>query len=379
MTSPAGPGGSGLGGSGTAESAPFGRSGLARRPWLAGLLSGLATLGVLALLVGLTGLWVYKAPGPKARSGASTTVILPHGARVAEIAADLQRAGVVRSAPIFMALSQLTGAARRLKAGEYAFASRLPLARVIAQLRSGAVVHHKITIPEGLTSRQAVDVLMRTDVLTGPAVAPAEGAVLPETYEVVRGESRATLIKRMADDDNRLLATLWDKRQPGLPFTNVEQAVVLASIVEKETALASERPLIAGVYLNRIRQGVKLEADPTVIYGLNGGAPLGHGLRESELKSDTPYNTYLNPGLPPTPIDNPGRASLAAVLDPHPTDDLYFVANGTGGHVFAKTLAEHQHNVLRWRAIERGRAKAAPALVTAALAGAPVQRPLEHR
>ena len=356
---------------------------LRRRPWLAGLLSALATLVALAILAALVGVWAYRAPGPRAKTGALTTVVLAHGARVAEIASDLERTGVVRSAPIFMAAAELTGTARRLKAGEYAFASRASLAAVIAKLRRGEVVHHRVTIPEGLTSRQAVDVLMRTDVLTGPVAVPPEGSILPETYEVVRGETRAAVLKRMTEADDRLLATLWDKRRAGLPFTNVEQAVVLASIVEKETALEPERPLVASVYLNRLRQGMKLEADPTVIYGLNGGLPLGHGLRQSELQSNTPYNTYLDPGLPPTPIDNPGRAALAATLDPPDTQDLYFVATGAGGHVFAKTLAEHAQNVASWRKVETARALAAasppqPAIAgQPALAGAP--RPLEHR
>jgi UPF0755 protein len=238
-------------------------------------------------------------------------------------------------------------------------------------------VHHRVTIPEGTTSRQAVDILMHVDVLTGDIPTPPEGTLLPETYDVVRGETRAAVLQRMMDADDRLLAQLWASRRKGLPYTNIEQAVTLASIVEKETAVNAERPRVAAVYLNRLSQGMKLEADPTVIYGLNGGAPLGHGIRESELQANTPYNTYLNPGLPPTPIDNPGRASLAAVMDPPTTADLYFVADGTGGHAFSKTLAEHAQNVQHWRQIEKQRAEAE------ALAGAPVASgliaPTEHR
>jgi UPF0755 protein len=181
------------------------------------------------------------------------------------------------------------------------------------------------------------------------------------------------------DADDRLLAQLWAKRRAGLPYTNVEQAVVLASIVEKETALAAERPRVAAVYLNRLKRGIRLDSDPSVIYGITKGDPLGHGLRESELQADTPYNTYLNPGLPPTPIDNPGRASLAAVMDPPTTDEVYFVADGTGGHAFAKTLAEHVQNVARWRKIEQQRAQGmAIQSASGPLTVAPPP-PLEHR
>ncbi len=344
------------------------------RPLFAGMAGALATLAlVVALFAGLS-LWVYDGKGPKARNGPSTTVILRRGAGVSEIGASLQQAGVIRSAPLFLAAAQVTGAARHMRAGEYAFPSRASLRDVIGRLRRGLVVHHRITIPEGLSSRQAVDVLNRSDVLTGPAPLPPEGSLMPETYEVVRGQTRASLLKRMMDDRERLLATLWANRQPGLPFADADQAVALASIVEKETALAAERPHVASVYINRLRQGVRLEADPTVIYGLtNGAGPLGHGLRASELAAPGAYNTYLNAGLPPTPIDNPGRASLAAVLDPSPGADLYFVADGGGGHVFAKTLAEHQKNVARWRVFEKRQAE------SQALAGAPIPPPLEHR
>jgi UPF0755 protein len=329
------------------------------------------------------GLVLYKAPGPKARAGAVTTVILPKGAHTSEIAADLERAGVIRSGAIFMAAAEVTRAAKALKAGEYAFPSGASLAAVIHRMRTGAVVHHRVTIPEGTTSRQAADILMHVDVLTGEIPTPPEGALLPETYDVVRGESRSAVLQRMMDADDRLLAQLWATRRKGLPYTNIEQAVILASIVEKETALDAERPRVASVYLNRLSQGMKLEADPTVIYGLNGGGPLGHGIRESELQTNTPYNTYLNPGLPPTPIDNPGRASLAAVMDPPVTQDLYFVADGTGGHAFAKTLSEHDQNVQRWREIERQRAQAealagAPQSVASRSVGAP-SSPMEHR
>lgn len=332
------------------------------RSWLAGLASGFTTVVTLFLLAILGAAWAYNAPGPPARKGAETTVVLRKGAGLSEISGQLERAGVVRSAALFLAGAQLSGAARGLKAGEYAFPSRSSLSSVMGKIRDGDIVHHHVTIAEGLTSAQAADIIGKSEVLTGSAPTPPEGALLPETYEVIRGDDRGAVMDRMMTARDRLLAQLWAKRKPDLPFETPEQAVTLASIVEKETALASERPQVAAVYINRLRRGMPLQADPTVVYGVNGGEPLGRGLLMSELQADNPYNTYLNPGLPPTPIGNPGRASLAAVLDPPSTRDLYFVADGTGGHVFAETYDEHEKNVARWREIERQRQASPPAL-----------------
>ncbi len=341
---------------------------------IAATASALVVLVVAVAAFGLLSLWIYKGAGPEARNhAASTTVILRKGAGLSEIGADLQQAGVIRSAPLFLAAAQFSGAHHALKAGEYAFPSRASLQQVILRMRRGEVVHHRVTIPEGVTSQQVVDILDHTDVLVGTVTAPPEGAILPETYEVVRGEQRSAVLARMTEARDRLLATLWAKRRSGLPFADVNQAVTLASIVERETALDDERPEVAAVYINRLRQGMRLEADPTVIYAVDKGLPLGHGLRASELHIDSPYNTYLNAGLPPGPIGNPGRASLAAVMDPPDSKALYFVANGQGGHAFAATLAEHDKNVAHWREIEKQKAQAA------ALAGAPIPPPLEHR
>jgi UPF0755 protein len=314
--------------------------------------SAATTLGLLILAVVIAGLWLYLGPGPAAPNGDSTTVILRQGARLPEIAATLERGHAVSSSAVFMAATQLTRAARHLKAGEYEFPSRASMAEVIGKIRRGEVVHHMVTIPEGLTSEQAVDILMDTDVLTGAAPIPPEGSILPETYEVRRGEDRSAVLQRMMDARDELLRTLWAQRRDGLPFESPEQAVTLASIVEKETGLGNERPRVAAVFVNRLAKGIRLESDPTIIYGLTGGKPLGHGIRQSEITTPTPYNTYLIAGLPPTPICNPGRASLAAVLDPPRTDELYFVANGLGGHNFSSTLEQHQKNVEHWRAIE---------------------------
>jgi UPF0755 protein len=315
----------------------------------------LVTLGAALVVVAIIALFVYFGPGPKALQGDSTTVVLPAGAGVAEIATDLRRGGVIGSSTVFVLAAEVTGAAHKLKAGEYAFPSRASLHSVIAAIAEGRVVRHFVTIPEGVTSQVVMETLMRADYLTGVVAAPAEGVVLPETYEVRRGDDRSAVLRRMIDARDKELAVLWAHRSPGLPYRSPEDAVILASIVEKETAKADERPRIAAIFINRLKVGMRLESDPTTIYGLTGGRPLGHGLTKTELQSQTPYNTYVIAALPPTPIANPGRASLAAALDPLTTNDLYFVADGTGGHVFASTLAEHQQNVAKWRAIESKR------------------------
>ena len=325
-----------------------------RRRLMAAMGAGVTLLVALALTT-LAALFVYLGPGPAARTGGATTVILRPGAGVQAIAADLRSARVIGSDTAFILAAELTGAGRRLKAGEYAFVSRESLRTVLEAIAEGRVVRHFITIPEGFTSEAVMDGLMRADYLIGVAPAPPEGSVLPETYEVRRGDDRSAVLRRMMDARDRLLADLWAHRRPGLPYRTPEDAVILASIVEKETARPDERPRVAAVFINRLRDGMRLGSDPTVVYGLTGGKPLGHGLRVSELQSQTPYNTYVAVGLPPTPICNPGRASLAAALDPVETGDLYFVANGTGGHSFSATLADHLENVARWRAIETAR------------------------
>jgi len=310
-------------------------------------------LFVVALMIAAA---AYLTPGPAAKAGASTTVILPPGSGVAALGADLARAGVVRSSALFVAAAELTRSAPRLKAGEYAFPSRASLRDVLHKLRVGDIVHHRITIAEGLTSQQVVDILNSAPILEGQIPTPPEGAILPETYEVTRGEQRAAVLQKMMDERDRVVSALWARHKPGLPFHSVDDAVTLASIVEKETALADERPRIAAVYVNRLRIGMRLQADPTVIYAVGAGRPLGRGLRASELQMQSPYNTYLNAGLPPGPIANPGRAALAAVMDPPDTKELYFVADGSGGHVFASTYEAQAQNVARWRAVEKDRA-----------------------
>lgn len=341
------------------EPAQARRLSLSRRLAIMGA-SGLATLAMATMIFGLWGLWVFGAPGP---SGQPTMVVLRHGASLPEIAAQLEDQQVVRSASVFVVAAQISGTARRLKAGEYDFKAHASISDVLSAIRRGKIVRHFVTVPEGRTSQQAIDTLMANPVLTGSVAVPPEGSILPETYEVQRGEDRAAVLQRMIDARDKLLAQLWPKRRADLPFKSVDEAMTMASIVEKETSVAAERPHVAAVYINRLRKGMRLEADPTIVYGLTRGVPLGHGIRQSELYTITPYNTYLVAGLPPTPICNPGRAAIAATLDPITTDDLFFVANGRGGHVFSSTFEQHQKNVAEWRGVEHQRA--------VALAGAP--------
>jgi UPF0755 protein len=251
-----------------------------------------------------------------------------------------------------MVAAKVSGASRSLKAGEYRFASHEPMWRVLRDIHQGRFVRHVVTVPEGFTSQMVVDALMAQPLLTGPAVAPPEGAILPNTYEIQRGESRAEVLRQMEEAQTKLLNQLWAHRAPGLPYKTPQEAVALASIVEKETAVNGERPRIAAVFVNRLARGMKLESDPTIIYGLTQGRPLGRPILASEVAKPTPYNTYVIFGLPPTPIANPGKAALEAALNPPKTTELFFVANGTGGHVFSSTFEEHQANVAKWRQIE---------------------------
>jgi UPF0755 protein len=313
-------------------------------------MSAFATLCIALVVLGLWAVWSYRGPGPSATQGEITTVMLRRGSGLNEIASALERAGVVRSATLFIAAAQVTGAARDLKAGEYQFPSGAPMARVLDDIRAGRIVRHQVTIPEGMTSEMVIDILNGQEALTGVAPTPPEGAILPETYDFERGEDRAAVLQRMMDARDKLLAALWARRKPGLPIDSPEEAVILASIVEKETGVASERPRVASIFINRLRKGMRLESDPTIIYGITKGRPLGRRIFLSELQAATPYNTYAIDGLPPTPIANPGRESLAAVLDPPETDYLFFVADGAGGHAFAATYEEHARNVEKWRA-----------------------------
>lgn len=314
-----------------------------------------AAVGV-AILLALAAVWTYAGPGPKARAGEVTYVVLQKGSGVRQIAGALKDAGVITSPGLFQVAARITGAAGQLKAGEYEVRSGASMASILADIRAGKVLRHMITVPEGWTSGMALDAINAEPVLLGRVDEPPEGSILPDTYEVQRGESRAAVVERMKAARDKLLAELWAGREPGLPIATPEEAVILASIVEKETGVREERKRVAAVFINRLRVGMALQSDPTIIYGISRGRPLGRGIRASELAGLTPYNTYKVVGLPPTPIANPGRASIEAVLHPAKTNELYFVADGTGGHAFATNYVDHERNVARWRAIERERA-----------------------
>ena len=328
---------------------------------VAALLAASATFSLFLIALLAWGWSVYYAPGPSARQGDSTIVTLPSGSGVSAIAARLKSAGVIRSTDMFKAAATLTGADRRLRAGEYRVPNKASLRAVLGLLTDGRVVRHFVTIPEGWSSAQAVDILNKEEVLTGAVdTVPAEGSLWPETYEVARGETRASVVARMQRAMTDNLARLWAARSPMTVVTSPEEAVILASIVEKETGLAAERPRVAAVFSNRIRIGMRLESDPTIVYGITKGRPLGRGIRQSELAADTGYNTYLIDGLPPTPIANPGVDAIRAVLNPPRSTDLFFVADGSGGHAFASNYEQHQLNVIRWREIERRKAGLPP-------------------
>lgn len=320
---------------------------------------------VLAVMGAGYGVWHvssrFEAPGPPAAFGTNETVVaLPRGTGLNRIAETLQAQGVIDSSLIFRAGVMYYGKASQLKAGEYAIPSGATPHQIMDILIEGKAIVYKLTLPEGLTTAMALDLVAKHPSLEGAITrAPAEGALLPETYIFNRGMPRDELITRMERDHQAVIDELWERRAPDLPIATKEEAITLASIVEKETGVASERPLVAGVFINRLRKGMKLQSDPTIIYGLTKGVPLGRGIRRSEIDQATPYNTYVINGLPPTPIANPGRESIAAVLNPASTDALFFVADGTGGHVFAATLSEHERNVANWRQVERQRAATA--------------------
>jgi len=316
----------------------------------------------LFLIVTLVAAWsVFYAPGPSAREGQSTIVTLPSGAGVSAIAATLKSAGVIRSTDMFKAAATLTGADRKLRAGEYEVPTGTSLRSVLVLLVEGRVVRHFVTLPEGWSSAQAVAILNGQPLLTGSIeTTPDEASLWPDTYEISRGETRASVIARMSRARDENLARLWAARGTATVVRTPEEAMILASIVEKETGVAAERPRVAAVFTNRLRLGMRLESDPTIEYGLTKGVPLRRGLRRSEMDRPNPWNTYQIDGLPPTAISNPGRDAVAAVLNPPSTTDIFFVADGTGGHAFARTYDEHRANVARWRELERRRAGLPP-------------------
>jgi UPF0755 protein len=308
---------------------------------------------VLGGSVALYGTLVMEGP-----SGDEVTVIVPRGAGASAIGRSLADAGVVSGAWQVVLAARIEQPAVPLKAGEYVFPAGVSAIGAVRIMKEGRTVVRRLTIPEGLTSAQVMQILAQEPALSGDVPEqPPEGSLLPETYHFSYGDSRSDIVGRMTAMMEAALSEAWLQRDPDAPVSSPAEAVVLASIVEKETSVPEERAMVAGVFANRLARDMRLQSDPTVVYALTGGAgPLGRALTREDWKVDSPYNTYVVDGLPPGPIANPGRASIEAVLKPARHDYLYFVADGSGGHAFARTLAEHNRNVARWRAFRRGQA-----------------------
>lgn len=319
-----------------------------RKLGCAGLLAVLALIGVLFFAVQD---WGGRGPAPRAIS-----FTVPEGASLSGTAARLQRAGVIASATRFKMLVRVFGAGTAIKAGDYHFPAHMSQSDVLRLLQGGKTVQRLVTIPEGMPSVLVQERLMAVDELTGKIPVPAEGSLLPDSYSYERGDTRERVVARMQAAMTDYLATAWANRKPGIAVKTPEEALILASIVEKETGKPSERRMVAAVYSNRLKQpGFRLQADPTIIYPITRGKPLGRRILLSEVRAKNAYNTYSMAGLPAGPICNPGRASIDAVLDPAQSSAKYFVADGTGGHAFADTLAQHDANVAKWRAIRKKR------------------------
>lgn len=282
-------------------------------------------------------------------------MIVAEGSSLTSAANDLEKAGVIRSARMFTLLARVFGGGAPIKAGEYRFLAHESQSDVLKDLQGGKTLQRKITVAEGAPSVLVHEALMKADGLVGEIAVPAEGSILPDTYAYTKGETRQAVLDRMQAAMVNFLARAWDARKPGIAVDNPRDALILASIVEKETGVASERRMVAGVYSNRVKRNMKLEADPTVIYPVTRGRRLGRRILRSELQAQNGYNTYAMIGLPQGPITNPGRASIEAVLDPAETNAIFFVADGSGGHVFADTYEQHDANVQKWRALRRAR------------------------
>jgi UPF0755 protein len=301
------------------------------------------------------------AEGPLEKS---KNVVIPRGAGPATMARLLEEEGVISHPRLFRIALMIDPTPKTIKAGEYEVPARLSMQGLVDLLQSGKVVQRRLTVPEGTTTAEIIELVRRTDTLSGEiTVDLKEGDLLPETYFYSRDDTRDGVLMRMKEAMDKTLDEAWRKRAAGLPLANRQQALILASIIEKETAVAAERPKVAAVFVNRLRHKMKLESDPTTIYGLTmGRTQLGRELTRADLQSTSPYNTYHIAGLPPGPIANPGRASILAATNPAPRDrSLYFVADGQGGHVFATNVYEHNRNVARWREIQRQRQEQAQA------------------
>lgn len=316
------------------------------RSFLTSALLLFATFAAVAFAVWQYIGWYALQSGPNEQP---VNLVIAHGTPTRTMIDQLAKTGAIRQPYIFGALAMMQKRTHHLQAGEYAFPAHVTPMDVLTAISEGRVVKRFVTLPEGWTSAQAVAALNAAEAMEGNVeTVPAEGMLLPDSYQYMRGDDRAALLARMQNAAEKALAGLWETRSPETPFHTPEEAITLASIVERETALPEERVMVAAVYLNRLRIGMKLQADPTVAYGVAHGA-LNRPLSHADLLAPNPYNTYVHPGLPPGPICNPGRASLEAVFHPAQTDAIYFVANGRGGHAFAATLEEHNRNVAAWR------------------------------
>lgn len=323
---------------------------------------------VIAVAAFFYAMSAYQNPGPLATN---TNFVVRTGAGLAEIAGSLERNGIITDARIFRHVtSTYLRDGESLKAGEYEIKAGASMKEIMDLLKSGKSILYSVSMPEGLTVKQMFKRLADDPVLEGelPAELPQEGSLRPDTYKYSRGTKRSEIVSQMAAAQQKLVDQIWEKRDPDLPIKTKEEFVTLASIVEKETGKDDERAHVASVFINRLTKGMRLQSDPTIVYGLFGGdgKPSDRPIYRSDLKKETPYNTYVIKGLPPGPIANPGRAALEAVAHPWKTKDLYFVADGTGGHVFAATLDEHNANVRAWRKIEAERGEDPGATVEAA-------------
>ncbi|WP_448664154.1 endolytic transglycosylase MltG [Sphingomonas sp. CJ20] len=305
---------------------------------------------LIALVLGVLHLWGGAGP---ARS--NITVEVPQGASLTRAAAEFEKAGVIGSARTFVVLAKILGSGDPIKAGEYRVPARLSQSDLLKMLQGGRTLQRFVMVPEGMPSILVYETLMKAPQLSGKIEVPAEGSVLPDSYAYNRGDTRQGMLDRMQKAMTDYLAKAWEARKPGIAVNTPQEALILASIVEKETGKAEERRRVAAVYSNRLRQNMPLQADPTIIYPLTRGKPLGRRILQSEVRAVNAYNTYAMTGLPAGPIANPGRASIDAVLDPAQSTSLYFVADGSGGHVFADTLEQHEANVRKWYALRRAR------------------------
>ncbi|WP_274629411.1 endolytic transglycosylase MltG [Arvimicrobium flavum] len=326
------------------------------------VVSALFLVAIAAVVALYFGKRTFEAPGP---STTASTVLIKPNSGVQDIADQLERRGLISDARIFWLGTRALGADGKLKAGEYEVKAGASMRDIMEVLKSGKSILYSLTIPEGLTVEQAFQRIAEHEALSGdmPASVPVEGSLAADTQRFTRGTTRQQIVDKLLADQDKLVEDIWNRRARDLPLANRDEFVILASIVEKETGVADERSRVAAVFVNRLNKGMRLQSDPTIIYGIYGGKgkPAEKPITQSDLKKQTPYNTYLINGLPPTPIANPGRAALEAVANPSQTADLYFVADGTGGHVFAKTLDEHNENVARWRVIEKKKAAEAAA------------------